>query len=37
MEVINAIIKRWRHDADTDFEGFWARVADALPWFRKRR
>jgi len=35
MEVINAIIKRWRHDADTDFEGFWARAADALPWFRK--
>ena len=35
MEVVNPVIKRWRHQAETDFEGFWARAAEAVPWFRK--
>ncbi len=35
MEVVNPVIKRWRHQAEADFEGFWARAAEAVPWFRK--
>ena len=26
---------RWRQEAEEDFEGFWARAAEELPWFRK--
>jgi acetyl-CoA synthetase len=26
---------RWRREAEEDFEGFWARAAEELPWFRK--
>ncbi|MFQ5839230.1 MAG: acetate--CoA ligase [Candidatus Methylomirabilales bacterium] len=35
MEAISPIVKRWRGDAETDPEGFWARAAEELPWFRK--
>jgi acetyl-CoA synthetase len=35
MEPINPIIRRWQHEAAADPEGFWARAAEALPWFRK--
>ena len=35
MEVVNPVIKRWRYQAEADFEGFWARAAEAVPWFRK--
>jgi acetyl-CoA synthetase len=35
MEVISAIIKRWRYEADNDPEGFWARAAQEVFWFRK--
>ena len=35
METINPIAKRWRQEATEDPEGFWARAADELPWFRK--
>ena len=34
MEVINPIIRRWRHEATADPDGFWARAAEQLPWFR---
>ncbi len=35
MDPITPIIKRWQHQAETDPDGFWARAAEALPWFRK--
>ena len=35
METVNPITRRWRADATADPEGFWARAADQLPWFRK--
>src|SRR6266545_4215592 len=35
MDPINPIVRRWREDATADPEAFWARAADALPWFRK--
>ncbi len=35
MEVINPIVSRWRRDASADPDGFWARAAEQLPWFRK--
>jgi acetyl-CoA synthetase len=35
VEVVNPIVKRWKQDAAVDPEGFWARAADRLPWFRK--
>src|SRR5438309_2246339 len=35
MDVVNPVIKRWRYQAEADFEGFWARAAEAVPWFRK--
>ena len=35
METVNPIARRWRAEATADPEGFWARAADQLPWFRK--
>ncbi len=35
MEPINPIVRRWREEATTDPDGFWARAAEQLPWFRK--
>ncbi len=35
MQLINPIIRRWQHQAETDPDGFWGRAAEALPWFRK--
>ena len=35
METVNPIARTWRRDATTDPEGFWARAAEELPWFRK--
>lgn len=35
MDPINPVVRRWQQDAARDPEGFWARAADALPWFRK--
>lgn len=35
MELINPIVQRWRREATTDPEGFWALAAEQLPWFRK--
>src|SRR3712207_4812808 len=34
MDLINPIVRRWQSDARADPEGFWARQAEALPWFR---
>lgn len=35
MQPINPIVSRWRQDATEQPDTFWARAADALPWFRK--
>jgi acetyl-CoA synthetase len=35
MDLINPIVRRWRDEAQTDPDGFWARAAEQLPWFRK--
>ncbi len=35
MQVINPIVRRWVETAREDPEGFWARAAEKLPWFRK--
>jgi acetyl-CoA synthetase len=35
MEVINPIVRRLTLEAIEDPEGFWARAAEGLPWFRK--
>lgn len=35
MDPISPLIKRWRHQAETDPDAFWAKAAEALPWFRK--
>ena len=35
MDLVNPIVRSWQRDAATDPESFWARAAEALPWFRK--
>ena len=35
VDLVNPIVRRWQEDALTDPDGFWARAADQLPWFRK--
>ena len=35
MEAVNPIVRRWRREATEDPEGFWARAAEELHWFRK--
>ncbi len=34
MEAINPAVRRMRREATDDPEGFWARAAGELPWFR---
>jgi acetyl-CoA synthetase len=34
MDLVNPVVRRWLKDAETDPQGFWARAAQALPWFR---
>jgi acetyl-CoA synthetase len=34
MDVVNPIVKRWLHEAETDPDGFWARAAQGTHWFR---
>src|SRR5262249_4941500 len=34
MDIVNPIVRRWQHDAASDPDGFWARAAAKLPWFR---
>ncbi len=33
--VVDSTVRRWQEEAQSDPEGFWARAAGALPWFRK--
>ncbi len=35
MQLINPIVRRWVQAAREDPEGFWARAAEKLPWFRR--
>ena len=35
MELISPVVKAARLAAGEDPEGFWARAADGLPWFRR--
>ena len=35
MDTVNPVAQRWYTEAVEDPEGFWARAADELPWFRK--
>ncbi|GAC1650138.1 MAG: acetate--CoA ligase [Gemmatimonadaceae bacterium] len=35
MDLINPIVRRWTADGASDPTAFWARAADALPWFTK--
>ncbi|HWC30210.1 MAG TPA: acetate--CoA ligase [Dehalococcoidia bacterium] len=34
VQLVNPIVQRWRREASDDPEGFWARAAADLPWFR---
>ena len=34
MDLVNPIVSRWLAEAREDPEGFWARAAAELPWFR---
>jgi acetyl-CoA synthetase len=34
MDLVNPVVRRWLAEAKEDPEGFWARAASALPWFR---
>jgi len=35
VEVVSPVVRRWQREARADPEAFWARAAEALPWFRK--
>jgi acetyl-CoA synthetase len=35
MELVSPIVRAMQREAATDPEGFWARAAEQLPWFRK--
>ncbi|HET7677386.1 MAG TPA: acetate--CoA ligase [Candidatus Limnocylindrales bacterium] len=35
MELINPVVGRWLQDARDDRDGFWARAAERLHWFRR--
>src|SRR5512138_287526 len=35
MDLVNPVVRRWKEDATEDPDGFWARAAEQLPWFRK--
>jgi acetyl-CoA synthetase len=34
METVSPIVKRWKHDAESDPERFWGRAAERIHWFR---
>src|SRR5512138_2071615 len=34
MDLVNPMVRRWLAEADEDLEGFWARAASELHWFR---
>ncbi|MGH2374164.1 MAG: acetate--CoA ligase [bacterium] len=35
MEAVNPLVRAWKCEATEDPDGFWARAAERLPWFRK--
>src|SRR2546423_145253 len=35
MEVMNPMVRAWKQEATDDPEGFWAKAADQLHWFRR--
>ena len=35
VELVSPVVRRLQAEADADLEGFWARAADELPWFRR--
>jgi len=35
MDLVNPIVRRWLKEGEEDPEGFWARAASQLPWFRR--
>jgi acetyl-CoA synthetase len=35
MDLVNPIVRRWLKEGEEDPDGFWARAAQELPWFRK--
>ncbi len=34
FDLINPVVRRWLEEARADPNGFWARAAEELPWFR---
>jgi acetyl-CoA synthetase len=34
MDLVNPVVRQWLESARRDPEGFWARAAEKLPWFR---
>jgi acetyl-CoA synthetase len=34
VQLVSPVVQRWRREASEDPEGFWARAAAELPWFR---
>ena len=34
MDLVNPLVRRMVEDGEADPEGFWARAAAELPWFR---
>ncbi len=35
MDLVNPLVRRWLEEADEDPDGFWAKAAGELPWFRQ--
>ena len=35
MDIVNPLVKRRLQDATADPDGYWARAAEELPWFRR--
>ena len=35
MDLVNPLVRRWLEEADEDPDGFWAKAASELHWFRR--
>jgi acetyl-CoA synthetase len=35
VELVNPIVRAWKREAAEDPDGFWARAAEQLPWFKR--
>jgi acetyl-CoA synthetase len=35
VDAVNPVVRRWQQEALEDPDRFWARAADALPWFQR--